>query len=122
MKNLLWVDCIAGLFVGVVVLLLHGWLSHMYQLPTNLVLIIGLANLLYGCYSLSLSLRKKRPRNLIRALAIANMSWGVICVIIVGAFRETASIFAYATLLFEAVFVGGLGALEWRVQDELLGA
>jgi len=114
MKNLLWVDCIAGLSVGIGVLLLHGWLSQMYHLPTNLVLVMGVFNLLYGCYSLSLALRSKRPKNLIRGLAIANMAWGVICILLLVIFRDSASMFAYAVLIFEAIFVGGLGYLEWR--------
>ena len=119
MKNLLWVDCIAGLTVGIGVLLLHGWLSQMYNLSSALVLAMGIANLLYGCYSLSLALRSKRPKNLIRGLAIANMAWGVFCVLLVIIFRDTASVFAYAVLLFEAVFVGGLGLLEWRYRKQL---
>ena len=122
MKKLLWVDCIAGLTVGLGVLLLHGWLSKMYNLPTNLVLATGVANLLYGCYSLSLALRSERPKNLIRGLAIANMAWGAFCVLLVVIFRDTASMFAYAVLLFEAVFVGGLGVLEWRWRELLWAA
>jgi len=112
-RKLLWVDCSAGAIVGVTVLLLHGWLSKWYGLPQNLVLFMGVANLAYASYSFSLALRKKRPLALIRLLVIANLAWALLLLIWVVVFNGTASPLGLAYLVMEALFVGGLGILEW---------
>ena len=120
LRNLLWVDCTAGAVVGVAVLLLSGWLADLYALPHGLVLVTGAANLLYAAYSCSLAVRPRRTMPWIVALAVANMAWGGVCVGLLVAFGGTASAFGIAHLAAEAVFVGGLGAVEWRVRDRLL--
>lgn len=118
-KRLLWIDCIAGATVGVFVLLLSGWLSDLYQMPRGFVIFNGIVSLLYGSYSASLAFRHKRPLTQIRFLALANMAWAVLCIAFVTYFWTTASFFGLAHLLAEVIFVGGLGRLEWRWQEEL---
>ena len=118
-KNLLWVDCLAGGVVGVVVLLIDSWLSQLYRLPLGLVTFMGVANLVYACYSFSLALRSERPLNLIRFLVVANLLWSVLLVILIAVFFQTASTFGLLFLGLEALFVGGLGILEWRSREFL---
>jgi hypothetical protein len=48
------------------------------------------------------------------------MTWGVLCIVWAILFRNTASVWGLGTLLFEAVFVGGLGWIEWRWRHLLL--
>lgn len=120
MRNLLWVDCIAGALAGVVVLALSGWLSGVHGLPRELLLFNGAVNLLYASYSFSLARRQTRPRSLIGLLAFANLAWAVVCLWLAGRFAGSATVFGIGHLLGEAIFVGGLGALEWRWRERLL--
>lgn len=113
-RHLLWIDCTAGLLVGILVLLLDDLLSRWYGLPQGLIFFLGLMNIAYGTYSLSLALRKKRPMSLIRVLAIGNMVWTMVCVGLVLSFLNVASPVGLALLLGEGIFVGGLGLIEWR--------
>lgn len=122
MKNLLWIDCIAGALAGAAVLILSGWLSGVHALPRELLLINGAANLLYASYSFSLARRRMRPRALIHLLVIANFAWALACLALAGAFAGSASVFGMAHLVGEAVFVGGLAALEWRWREQLVSA
>jgi hypothetical protein len=122
MKNLLWVDCIAGALAGVVVLTFSGWLGSLYALPRELLLLNGAANLLYASYSFSLARRARRPRALINLLVFANLAWAVACLWLAGTFAGTATMFGVAHLVGEAVFVGGLAGLEWKWRDQLLAA
>lgn len=119
-RHLLWVDCSAGGVVGVLVLLLSGWLSELYALPLPVVLVMGAANLLYASYSLSLAVRKVRPLPLLVVLVVANGVWAVGCVVAAVVFAGTASPLGLATLIGEGLFVGGLAALEWRNRRLLL--
>lgn len=118
-RALLWVDCTAGALVGAIVLALSGWLSELYGLPRDLLLVTGVANVLYATYSFSLARRAVRPLAGIVALAVANMAWGVICVGLVVAFADTGGVLGLLHLGAEAGVVGGLGALEWRHRDVL---
>lgn len=118
-RHLLWVDCTAGGVVGVLVLLLSGWLSELYALPPPVVLVMGAANLLYASFSFSLAVRRVRPMPLIVALVVANGVWAVGCVVAAGVFAGTASPFGLVTLIAEGLFVGGLAAAEWRFRERL---
>ena len=122
MKNLLWVDCIAGALAGVTVLMLSGWLSSLHGLPRELLLLNGVVNVLYASYSFSLAVRARRPRSLINLLVFANLAWAVVCLWLVGVFAGSATVFGIGHLVGEAVFVGGLAGLEWRWRDQLLTA
>lgn len=73
-KKLLHIDGFGGLFVGILVLTLNTWLSELYNLPQNLILFTGFANLLFGLFSSSLALRTNRPIKLIKLLVILNLT------------------------------------------------
>ena len=121
LRRLLWVDCTAGALVGVAVLSLSGWLSGLHALPRELLLFTGAVNLVYASYSLSLAVRAERPMYLINLLVFANLAWAVVCLSLAVAFSGSATPFGVGHLVGEAVFVGGLAALEWS-QRELLTA
>jgi len=120
--NLLWVDSLAGLTVGILVLTLRGWLTEWYQLPPDFLLLMGVANVVYGCFSFTLALRKQRPEALLIVLIVANLVWAVLCVWWGLAYSATASPLGLVQLFGEAVFVGGLACLEWRWFDALVAA
>lgn len=117
--GLLRIDALAGLSVGLTVLLLVKPLSQLYGLPEPELRGLALANLAYGSYSGSLVIRLSRGRALslfsVRFLALANALWAPICLAIVVAFWPRLQPLGVTVLLFEAVFVGGLGVLEWRI-------
>jgi hypothetical protein len=118
-SNLLWIDCIAGGIVGVATLSLSSWLDNWYGLPRNLILLMGVANLVYASYSFSLAIRSKRPRILIFLLIAANLIWAICCLVWAFRFYDTASFFGLVYLSLEALFVGGLAGLEWRWREAL---
>ena len=118
-RHLLWIDCTAGAVVGIAVLLLHEWLSALFDLPEGLVLFMGIANVVYACGSFSLAIRRQRPLAGIQALALANVAWAGLLMILFVVFAETASPFGLAQFALEALFVGGLGIAEWRNREAL---
>jgi hypothetical protein len=113
--RLIWIDGIAGAVVGLLMLSLRGWLTDVYGLPATLLLGIGLANLAYAGVSLTLA-QFRRPDWVpyLRVVAVANIAWSLVCLTLAVDRFDTATIFGQGQLLGEAVFVGGLGILEWR--------
>jgi hypothetical protein len=118
-SRLLWVDCIAGAVAGALVLLLSAWLGRLYALPQSLLIFTGAASVLYGSYSFSLARRHQRPMHLIAVLVSANAAWAVVCLVLATRYWHQASAFGIAHLVGEAMFVGGLAALEWRHRASL---
>lgn len=118
-KKLLWVDCIGGGVVGVLVLVLARWLSDWYRLPYDFVIMMGIVNLAYGSYSFTLAMLSKRPMPLIRLLVFTNLLWMVLCLRWAVIFYGTASILGMAQLIIEGLYVGGLGCVEWRFREQL---
>lgn len=118
--SLLWVDSLAGLIVGVFMLLLSGPLSRLYDLPQAGIVFMGTMNLAYGSHSFSLARRKARPKALLLLLIAANACWGVLCIAAAFAFASSASYLGVGSLAFEGLFVGGLAILEWRRREILL--
>ena len=120
MKHLLWMDCIAGALAGVAMLLLLDWLAALYGMPRELLVFIGVANVLYASYSLSLAIRRIRTSLMLNALIVANGVWALVCVGLAVHWAGTATLFGMAHLLAEALFVGGLASLEWKWRGLLL--
>lgn len=121
-KRLLWIDCIGAILAGIAVIALSGWLSRLEGLPQGVLLFTGAVNLLYGSYSLSLAIRARRPVRSIKLLAIANIAWAPVCLVILATYSATVTPFAVAHLAGEALYVAGLGVLEWRNRDLLASA
>jgi hypothetical protein len=117
--RLLRIDCTAAGLAGAAMLALSGWLSALYALPRSFVVALGVVNLAYGAFSFLLARRDQRPLALIRALAAANVAWGAACGVLAVVLAGTASPFGLAHLVGEGLFVGALGALEWRWRERL---
>lgn len=113
-RSLLWIDAAAGLTVGVLVLAASPWLSRLYALPLAFVIVMGLANLGYGTYSLTLARATPRSRTRLLVLIAGNALWAALCVVAAVIVAGRATWFGLATLVFEGGFVGGLAFLEWR--------
>ena len=121
-RRLLWIDGLAGATAGAAMLLARPWLIGWYRLPGDLLLLIGLANLAYGAFSLSLASRARRPRPLLLLLIAANLTWAVFCLRWAFIHSHSASPLGMLQLVGEALFVGGLASLEWRWRERLLSA
>ena len=118
-QNVLWVDCIGGLIVGVLILCACKLISHWDSLPLSIVLGVGFANLAYGGYSLWVTTRKPRPILLVKILALANMAWLFVCVAIVASHWSEISVFGIFHKLGEGIYVAALGYVEWRWRETL---
>ena len=121
-RKILWIDGLGAAVAGVAVLLASCWLEEWYRLPRDLLFTIGVVNVAYASYSLSLVVRTKRPKTLIVLLVVANLTWATICLGLAVVFSKTASPFGLVHLVGEALFVGGLACLEWRWRELLLTA
>lgn len=117
--KILWIDCIGGMTAGIVVTLFHAWFSDFYGLPVMFIVFVGVMNFAYGMFSFSLAIREIRPFWLFCILVIGNILWGILCVVWVFKYLNTASIFGLAHLILEAVFVAGLGVFEWLYRSNL---
>ena len=121
-RDLLWIDCTAGLVAGIAMLALAAWLARWYALPRALLLGMGIANLAYAACSFTLARRARRPPRLVAALAAANGMWAVLCLVAAVRFAGSATGLGLMHLVVEAMFVGGLGALEWARRERLVVA
>jgi len=120
-QKILWVDCIGGLVVGVIVIFACRLISRLDSLPLWIIVSFGIANLVYGSCSLFVTTRKPRPMRLIKILAIANMVWLVICIAIVASHWQQVSLFGVFHKLGEGAYVAILGVIEWKWREELSG-
>ena len=118
--KLLWIDCLGALAAGAVVLALAGWLAPLEGLPRGVLVFTGVMNLVYGSYSLSLALRKRRSRASVYALIFANAAWLPVCLALTAAFWDTITPFGVLHLVGEGLYVGGLAFVEWRRRETLV--
>ena len=61
--RILWLDCLGGLIVGIVVVAICQPLSNWECLPVSIMMGMGIANLIYGCFSLFVTLRRPRAKS-----------------------------------------------------------
>ena len=120
--RILWLDCLGGLAVGVIVVAFCWPISNWEGLPLVVVLAMGMVNLAYGSFSLYVTTRKNRPLSLIKILAIANMFWLLVCCVIVVVHWNQISILGILHLIGEGIYVAALGKVEWKLKDSLATA
>ena len=118
-EKILWLDCIGGLVVGVFLLLFCQTISRWDNLPLWIIIGVAIANLVYGSYSLWLTTRKPRSLVALKILAIANMAWLAVCVLIVATHWREISTFGIVHKIGEGVYVAGLGFVEWKWRFDL---
>ena len=118
-RRILWIDGIAALLAGSLLLVAAGWLEEWYNIFRETLAFVALVNLAYGTYSLSIAMLNKRPLVLIVLLVSANLIWSINCLRLAFVFRDTASFLGLTHLVGEAIFVGGLACLEWRYRKLL---
>lgn len=116
---ILWIDCLGGLIVGLLVLLIHPFLSRIQGLPKLIVIFIGIANLLYGSYSLFVTTRQRRPIGLVKTLALANMGWLFVCLGILVLWFNVLTMIGIAMVVGEGIYVATLGIAEWKWRTDL---
>ncbi len=119
--KLIRLDGLAGLSVGVFVLCLAQWLTGLYGLPASILYFSGVMNLLYGTYSTILASLRYRPLLMVQFLSVANCSWAGLCFAYVFAMPPTATLLGVGAAVFEGLFVGGLGIIEWYYRKRLAG-
>lgn len=118
-RRILWVDCIGAILAGLIMLLLSGWLSVLYGLPVMFVVGHAFVHLVYGTYSFSLAVRKRRPIVLLLVLIFANAAWAGFCIVFLATLIGSVSIYAVLHFIFEGIYVGNLAAIEWRRRELL---
>lgn len=111
-QDILWIDCIGGLVVGVLILCVCRLISVWDNLPIAVVIGVGIANLSYGSYSLWVTLRKPRPLSIVKFLSLANMAWLAVCISIVAFYWKDISAFGIFHKLGEGLYVASLGVLN----------
>lgn len=119
--TVLWVDCTAGAIVGVVVLVFGDRFGPLHGLPRAVLLVLGIANLVYAAYSFSLVRRRRRTVRQVAVLVYANAAWGCVCIGLAVRYWEQAGPVGFVHLFGEVLFVGVLAALEWRQRHRLAG-
>lgn len=117
--NILHLDGIAGLSVGILLLLFGNWVSEMYAMPRSIIFFLACANILYGLYALSLALRSEKSVRNIAVLSIANGLWMIVCIILIAKHIQTASFIGIGFLMGEACFVAFLAVVEWKNRHKL---
>ncbi|MBJ94942.1 MAG: hypothetical protein CMP23_10795 [Rickettsiales bacterium] len=117
--RIVWIDSFAGCAVGIAMLALSPWLPTLYGLVPGLYLFIAIANLSYGLFSGSLAMTAMRSGKLspvgINCLVLANSVWALACAVMLLATWSDATVFGAVHLVLEALFVGGLATVEFRM-------
>lgn len=112
--RIFWIDGLAALSAGIIVLILRRFLAQLYELPLDLLTLIGLVNVGYAAFGLTLAVRTRRRIASIVALSAANALWACVCVMLAIRFAHEARGLGLAHIAFEGAFVATLAILEWR--------
>ena len=118
-KRLLIADSVGGLLVGVCVLALLSPLAALERQSSTVLMITGIANIVYGTYSGQLALRAASGGRLasaeLRVLIYANAAWLPVCLALAASTASHASWLGIAHLVGEGIYVGALAWFERRV-------
>jgi len=120
MNKLLWIDCIGGFFVGLLFLYFADFIAAIDNLDKNLIIFLGISNILYALFSFSLVVRQKRPVSLIVTLGSANIFWFFVCSIFAIINWSQISLIGIVHLFGEGFYVAFIGYLELKYRKILI--
>jgi hypothetical protein len=118
-RYILWVDSLAGLAVGLGMFALASLLRGIYGMPLGVYYGIAIANVVYGLYSLSLALRRRRSHLSIQVLAVMNATWAGTCVVAIIALFGKVGWLGLGHIGMEGLFVSWLAWMEWKSRYKL---
>jgi len=120
-RGIFWIDGLGALAAGTCLLVFRGFFAGLYELPLNLITVLGLVNLAYASFALTLAALSHRRLALVTGLAMANYFWALVCVLLVIRFTGDASFFGLSHFVLEGAWVAALGAAEWQNRRDLAG-
>lgn len=118
-RRLLWLDAAAGAAAGMALLVFRDYAAAASLFPVGLVVFNALANLAYASFAGTLAtltvLGLAPPRRALATLVAANAAWPLVCVVILSRVWGAGSAVGLAYVALEALFVGSLAFVEYRV-------
>jgi hypothetical protein len=114
LKKLLWIDGIAALLAGTILLVFSYRLAVLFNLPETVVRIQGFISLAYSCFSINLARKKTNPKPRLYLLVVANAGYALFGICLLLYFFKIASVYGILYLVAEILFIGALAFLEWR--------
>ena len=117
-KRVLTLDSGAGCAFGLMLFGFHPLFVSLWGFPETLVWFLAATHLTYGLGSGLLLMYAKRrqsiPRRGLMTLIVGNIAWGLFCVGLLAYLWPDATIIGRGQLIVEALFVAGLGVVEYR--------
>ena len=114
LKRILWIDAIAALLAGIILLVFSYRLAVLFNLPEFIVSVQGVVSLVYALYSTSLARRQNNKKRWLYLLVVANAAYALFGICLLLYFFKTASVYGILYLVAEIIFIGALAFLEWR--------
>ncbi len=121
LRRILWIDGIGALAAGTCLLVFRGFFEGLYDLPLNLITVLGLVNLAYAAFALTLAAQRSRRLAWVISLSMANYFWALVCALLLIRFGGDATWFGLAHFVLEGTWVAALGTVEWRNRRQLAG-
>jgi hypothetical protein len=118
--TILYIDGFAGVSVGLLLLFFSGIAAELYGLGISVIHFLMIANLLYGLYATYVAIFKYNKIINIVALSFANCLWGIVCILLLCLYYETASLLGVLFIGCEAIFVFFLSFFEWKFRLNLV--
>jgi hypothetical protein len=119
-RRIFWIDGIATFSAGMFVLVFRRLLAGLYALPLDLITVVGVVNVGYSAFGLTLAAQKRRRIACIVGLSTANYLWALVCVWLAIRFESDANALGLAHVLLEGAFVAALATIEWRNRRALV--
>ncbi len=107
-------DGIAALTVGLAVLGLKSVLSELFNLQEQLLLVQAVITLIYASYSTTLARKKIYSKTAVRILAIANLLYVVLAMVLLTVTFKETTILGKSYFLAEIIFISGLAIEEFK--------
>lgn len=111
-RKILWLDTAAGGFTGLVGIVFYDFWVTVLGLPKVLVLIISGVSLVYALGAFMLARKENLSDNQVKALVYANLLAGVVGIVLIFFYFESATVFGKIFLVLQVFAISGLAYFE----------
>jgi hypothetical protein len=114
-KNLFWIDGLAALISGTIVILCKNWFSLLSNLPSNLLENLAIIAFVFASFSITNAILNTDYKPVFSLLIIANLLYVLFCLILLIFYFKSINWYGISFLVFDLSVVSVLAFIEYRI-------
>ena len=114
-KNLFWIDGLAALLSGTIVILCKNWFAQISNMPINLLQNMAIIAFVFASFSITNAILITNTKSVFGFLIFANSLYVLFCLLLLNFYYKSINGYGISFLIFDMAVVSMLAFIEYRI-------